>query len=1639
MMNAQEIPRLQTRVAPEFLASIIENSNDAIFSRTSDGAILTWNKSAERLFGYTAAEAIGQHVSLIVPPDRAHEPRERWARVMQDLPVPPHETVRVAKDGRRIAVSSSLSAVRDDAGAVIGASIIIQDITERKREEEMRARLAAIVENAPDAIIGRALDGRVTSWNAAAERMLGYTAAEAIDVDLTTTPPDRQHETPENRRLLRTGKPIPGYETVRVARDGRRIDVLLSGSPIKDDNGNVIGTATILRDITERKHAAAVARESEERFRAVFEQAAVGMALRGVDPRNPHWLRVNQKLCDLLGYTREELLRLTSDDITPPEEREAARKNYERIVRGETASFSRDKRYVRKDGQIIWANISVSAVNGPDGRPTHVISVIQDITERLEAEKHLRLSAAVFATTQEGIVVTDASKRIISVNPAFTRITGCTPGDAIGKSPRMLSSGTQDGDAGKNMWAAIDSTERWQGELWDRRRNGELFCAWLSISIVKNPLGEIVYRTANLADITQSKRAEQARANLAAIVDSSNDAIISRDHHRTIVSWNAAAERLFGYTADEVIGQHASLLIPPDREAEAARNRALLAQGHAVSDLETIRLAKCGQRLQVSLSQAPVMDASGVVVGASLTFRNIAERKQAEAARARLAAIVENSSDAIIARSLNMTILSWNAAAERLFGYTTAEAVGQPISIILPPDHVSGAEKNSRQLLSGADIAPTEVVRLTKDGRRIDVMRSISPIKNEFGEMVGAAVTIRDISERKRAAEALAQLAAIVEASNDAIVSRTQDGTILTWNKGAERIFGYTAAEMIGRNIVAIVPPNGVAEMQRNHAATMRGKELPHYESWRLNRNGRRVDVSISANRILDPAGNVERIALIFRDISERKRAERELQRKAELALLLETLARAANEATTPEEALQVCVARICDYGNWTLGRVGIFAPGRARGVPQSSIWHCSQPERFDEFMRISDSFDHTLSAGAFTTAALREKKPVWVSDLSGATGFGRLASAVKHDIQSGFVFPVVVGERAAAFLEFFACEVREPDEMFLDAITTIGSQLARMIERQYALDKVRANEQKLDSILGALQEVVWSMDPRSGRLLYLNCAAKRLARRPLGDFLAKPRLWRRMIHREDRTAVFSDMRKLMADGRLIHEFRLVLADGEVRTVENRAQVVRNAEGEPQRIDGTITDITERKQAEERIDYLAQYDAVTGLPNRRLFNDRLTLAIARHKRLGTMTALLLLDLDRFKQINESLGHSGGDKVLQAVAARLNAGLREVDTVARLGGDEFAVVLEGITDKSQAYRIAEKIVETMGEPLVLDGEEIFVTASIGVAVYPANADSVEELIENAESAMYQAKQDGRNGMFPYAPNPNPRRGGLGMESKLRRAIERDELLLNFQPKVCISSGAVIGAEALVRWRNPDLGLVSPANFIPLAEETGLIVPIGEWVLRTACAQASAWRRDGYQLTMAVNLSARQFRQKDLIGTIKRALTDTGLAPANLELEITESMIMHRPEQTIATLQRMHDLGLKLSVDDFGTGYSSLSYLKRFPVHKLKVDQSFVRELHQNADDAAIVRAVIALAQSLNLKTIAEGVETREQLEYLTTLNCNEYQGYYFSKPVSAEEFMRVLIANETRDPGVPKTAAGGARLHSVSGPRRGDVE
>lgn len=442
-----------------------------------------------------------------------------------------------------------------------------------------------------------------------------------------------------------------------------------------------------------------------------------------------------------------------------------------------------------------------------------------------------------------------------------------------------------------------------------------------------------------------------------------------------------------------------------------------------------------------------------------------------------------------------------------------------------------------------------------------------------------------------------------------------------------------------------------------------------------------------------------------------------------------------------------------------------------------------------------------------------------------------------------------------------------------------------------------------------------------------------------------------------------------------------------------------------------FTDVTERKQAEDRVKFLAYHDALTGLPNLQLAQDRLGQAISFAEHSAAKIALMLVDLDCFKTVNDSLGHNVGDQLLVDVAKRLSECVDDTDTVSRQGGDEFLILSPNLADPDSCVALLAQMMLSLSTPFAVDGVELAVSASIGIAMYPEDGADFETLLKKAEMAMYRAKEAGRNTYRFFDEEMNDSAvDQLALHFGLRRALELGQFVLYFQPQIEISSGTLIGAEALIRWQHPELGLILPGRFIPAAEESGLIVPMGEWVLREACREAAKWQQlGGRDLIVAVNLSVLQFRRGDIEQSVMRALASSGIEPRLLELELTESILIQDTEKVLATVMRLKLMGVKLSIDDFGTGYSSLSYLKRFKVDKLKIDQSFVRDLPTDSDDAAIVRAVIQMARSLGLRTIAEGVEDRQTLDHLRLYHCDEAQGYFYAKPMSAKDFADYLVS------------------------------
>jgi diguanylate cyclase (GGDEF)-like protein/PAS domain S-box-containing protein len=586
-----------------------------------------------------------------------------------------------------------------------------------------------------------------------------------------------------------------------------------------------------------------------------------------------------------------------------------------------------------------------------------------------------------------------------------------------------------------------------------------------------------------------------------------------------------------------------------------------------------------------------------------------------------------------------------------------------------------------------------------------------------------------------------------------------------------------------------------------------------------------------------------------------------------------------------------------------------------------------------------------------------------------------------------------------------------------------LSHRVRYMLRASSAIDDLKQNQHRLSNAQRIGEMGDWEWDVARDRIIPSK-QAWRIFGHDIEQGVMRREGFFESIHPEDLERVHGAFERAFANGdNFAIEHRIHQAGGLVRQVRQQVEVIKRADsGQALHLVGAVHDITQRMQAQDQIRRLAYYDTLTGLPNRLLITEQLEKALAHAERHSQQVAIMFVDLDHFKRVNDTLGHGAGDELLRIVSARLSNSIRLLDSVsrrgeneenensiARLGGDEFIVMLSDMKRVADAAGVARRLVAALNEPVTIAGTELYVSGSVGVSMYPHDGLDVDTLLMNADTAMYRAKKAGRGCVQFYDSSMNARAmHRLVMESMLRRALERREFVLHYQPRIELSTGLIVGAEALIRWNQPERGTISPEEFIPLAEENGLVIPIGEWAIEQACRQSAQWRAQGLNPgSVAVNLAANHLRERSLPDLVARTLQAHSLPASSLEIEVTESVLMTDAELCIENARRLSDLGVGLLIDDFGTGYSSLSYLKKLPITALKIDKSFVRDLATDADDAAIIDAIIAMAHTLKLKVVAEGVETETQRAFLKISGCDEFQGYLFSRPVEAAEFARLL--------------------------------
>ena len=827
------------------------------------------------------------------------------------------------------------------------------------------------------------------------------------------------------------------------------------------------------------------------------------------------------------------------------------------------------------------------------------------------------------------------------------------------------------------------------------------------------------------------------------------------------------------------------------------------------------------------------------------------------------------------------------------------------------------------------------------------------------------------------------QLRAILDNLADGVVTADGDGLVRVINPAAQVLFGWEAEELVGRPAARLLPdperpnePSGL--LARDHA--LDGECLGRH------RDGHDLPIELNISRV-SVGGHALTVGLV-RDLRERRLRE-----------AVDDLVHAMNhmvlEGRRLDEVMHLVSRRLKEMFRLEAVWIGTRAPDgtvtarAAAGVGLELVRGLGV--RWDGRPGGGDPTGAAIRLGRTQRAAVEEAE--WAEALAGL-GEAGWSSAV--------AIPLASRQQVAGALTIYA---RLPPESGLvrrlEAVATRIGVAMRM-----ALDQERLRLQ--GAAMASAADPIFITD-RDGRIEWVNLAFTRLTGYALDEVVGNtPRLLKSGVQTQ---AFYEDMWRHLRSGDVwrgeVVERR---KDGTLYTVEQTVTPMLDFDGQVSHFVVVHEDITDRKKAEERIRFLANFDPLTGLPNRTLFRDRLQQAANRARVARTKLALLFLDLDQFSRVNDTLGHDIGDRVLTAVVERLHAVAHSADTVARVGGDEFAVVQADLANAEAAAALARRIVEAVARPFDIDGHDIHIGASIGITLFPDDGDDPEQLVKNADMAMYRAIREAANGYRFFSNEMNSEvRSRIGLERELRRAVGRDEFVLYYQPQLEAATGRIVGVEALVRWQHPDRGLIPPAHFIPIAEECGLIVPLGDWVMAEACRQIEVWRAQGLDpVTVAVNLSAAQMRQEDLVGRIRRLLDETGTPPHLLEVELTESTVMEDAEAAVRILNAIHSFGLPLAIDDFGTGYSSLSYLKRFPVDRLKIDQSFVRNLATDPNDAEIARAIISLGHSLGLEVVSEGVETEAQLDYLRAEGCDVLQGFLFSRPVPAEA-MAVLLS------------------------------
>ena len=1023
-------------------------------------------------------------------------------------------------------------------------------------------------------------------------------------------------------------------------------------------------------------------------------------------------------------------------------------------------------------------------------------------------------------------------------------------------------------------------------------------------------------------------------------------------------------QKLSGYSHADLLGTNPLDHVHPE-DRETIRQKAIKSLKEKSSSYEYRFVMKKGEIIWVmEMVTSITYKGKRAALG---SFMDITERKHMEdelrRSEEKYRTILENIEDGYSELDLRGNFIFFNEALYRIQGYPKEELIKKNYRDLMDEENAKKIFAIYNKVFTTGESekeVPYEII--TKSGDRRHLETSITPMKDASGRIFAFRGIVRDRTERRQAEETLRQSEEkyrnILESIQEGYFELDLAGNYTFVNGANGRFLGYTKEELVGMNFRQHTNEETAKKLYQPYRELyLTGKPIKALEVKAIRKDGTKVIYETSISLIRDSEGKPIGFRGVSRDITERKQAE-------------ETISHSEERYRTIIEQMEDGYFEIDFNGKFTF----------VNDAECNNLGY-----KREELI----GMNHRLYADKKNSKAL-----IILFIEVYKTGIPIKAYALELTKKDG----------TKSYNEISVSLIRNSKG------EPIGFRgIARNVtERKLMEESLRQSEERYRTIIEELKEWYFETDI-AGNITYFNDIFANVlgfSRKELTGLN-----FRSFIKKEDSDSVYRLFNQVFKTGQSTKNFpyEFISTDGTVTSAEFSVFPKQDKEGKVCGFRGVGHDITARKRAEEKIKYMATHDSLTGLPNRLMFSQLLNHAIKSARRYTRQFAVLFIDLDRFKVINDTLGHEAGDQLLQEIAMRLKQTLRAVDVVARLGGDEFVILIEEISDSSQVATVSHNILTTIIKPITIMGQECHITASIGISVFPKDAEDEQSLMKNADMAMYLAKEKGKNNYQFYSEDIQSKSlERLSIETNLRFALERNELSLHYQAKLDFKTNAITGVKALLRWQNPYLGSVTPTQFIPVAEESGLIIPIGRWVMRTACAQNVAWQQQGLPaVCMAVNLSLRQLTDDNLIDDIRTALNDSGMAPNLLELEITESMVMHNPTRMIAVLAKIKNLGVRLAIDDFGTGYSSLAQIKHFPIDTLKVDRSFIHNIPQDAEDKAITEAIIAMGKTLSLTVVAEGVETVEQMNFLSDHSCDEMQGFYFSKPIAPEQFADLL--------------------------------